>query len=372
MIITFHELGHAVAYLFLTRPDRIDVFIGSYGNKTTKIKFRINKLHFYIKPSFLPLRGGQCQSSKIESDYRKFIIILIAGPLFSFLLSCLLGYIVMSSDLHGAIKLYFFALMLASFMSFCNNLRPYVNKVTGNCSDGKQLQFTYKARSVYREYINGANDFTNKDFQSAKINFLKVMEVVPYETAVIRAFISSLLMLKNNAEAEIYLIRLKETTEFTIIDYLNYGYIQSVTKRSEEAVDNYLKALAIDANNLVGLNNLGYEYIMKEDFADAQKLLEKAISIDPNFAHPYSNLGFLKLLNGDLETGRSLIEKGIELDPNNAYMYKHLGVYYLKSQNKEAATLNFNKAKELDKDVDLEPYQTELALLYESEAKSLL
>ncbi|MEO6851843.1 MAG: hypothetical protein ABI203_05065, partial [Mucilaginibacter sp.] len=45
-IIVFHELGHAFAYLALTRQDKIDIFIGSYGDKKTKLNFKIGKFQF--------------------------------------------------------------------------------------------------------------------------------------------------------------------------------------------------------------------------------------------------------------------------------------------------------------------------------------
>ena len=52
LIAIIHELGHAFAYLVFTKPENIDIYIGTYGNSKNNIKFRAGKLQFYLKKSF--------------------------------------------------------------------------------------------------------------------------------------------------------------------------------------------------------------------------------------------------------------------------------------------------------------------------------
>jgi len=51
LIAVFHELGHALAYLVLTKPRKIDIYIGSYGSRKNVLRFNAGKLRFYVKKS---------------------------------------------------------------------------------------------------------------------------------------------------------------------------------------------------------------------------------------------------------------------------------------------------------------------------------
>src|ERR1700712_5748785 len=88
LIAILHELGHALAYLVLTKPDRIDIYIGSYGNSRNAIQFNSGKLYFYLKRSFPFVKGiGLCHSYKPETNYKRDILILLAGPVFTFIIA---------------------------------------------------------------------------------------------------------------------------------------------------------------------------------------------------------------------------------------------------------------------------------------------
>ncbi len=80
------QLGHAFAYLILTKPDKIDIYIGSYTLEKNAIQFKTGKVHFYIKRSFPFVKAiGLCKSYKAESNYLKYVVILLAGSFFTFL-----------------------------------------------------------------------------------------------------------------------------------------------------------------------------------------------------------------------------------------------------------------------------------------------
>ena len=364
LITVFHELGHAFAYLVLTKPDNIDVFIGSYGNTETWLKFKIGRIHFYIKPSYPFIRGkGMCRSNKDEGNYISKIIILLAGPLFTVLMAFLIGFIALNTNVHGSVKLYCFALIICSVISLYVNLRPRKIKSVNLDNDGKQLLFTITNRKVFSAYVAANEKLGSGEYQTSADMFLKINNLCPGQESFLRPLITSLLLVKNLKQAEEYLIQLAKITEFDIEDHLNLGYIQSVTNRHEAAIKNYREVLAIDGNNLYMLNNLGYELVLKGEYEKGEELLERAIILNPQFAAPYCALGYLKLQTGSLDDGRLLVEKSIALDPNYAYAYKHLGQYYLRVFNKEEALKNFNKAIALDTTIDLAAFMLEVELL---------
>jgi len=348
-IVILHELGHAFAYLALTKQNKIDVFIGSYGNKKTRLNFKIGKLHFYVKLSFpFFTNGGMCQASSMEPNYIKSIFILLAGPFFSFFAACILGFIVFNTEIHGAIKLFVFALIIFSLISLITSLVPRTIRSVNIDNDGKQLLFVIRMRKGYTDYLAACNYMLKEDYAEAVEHLLNVIRVVPNEAKVLRLLSNSLVILKDYQQAEIYLLQLGKISSLTVDESINLGYIQSTSGKRELAVENYKKALEIDPDNQFALNNLGYEYIFNGKYDEGEQLLKKAIELDPEFAYSYNNLGYIKLLTGNLEEGKQLIEKSIEMQPDNAYGYKHLGVYYLKIHDKTQADICFQKALKLD------------------------
>jgi Tfp pilus assembly protein PilF len=359
-IVIFHELGHAFAYLSLTKPEKIDVFIGSYGDKRTRLNFRIKKLHFYIKLSFpYIINGGMCRSSVQATNYKHKMIVVLAGPFFAFFVAVILGSYSFSSEVHGAVKWYCFMLIIWSFISLVSNLIPKTIKKAGIDNDGKQLAFVMRVRKVYSEYLLANEGFLKGEYSFAAKKFAKLTSLFPYEERFSRPLINSLLMSKNFPDAEKYLTEVTKYGIYKAEDYLMFGCLYSFTNRHDLATENYKKVLTYDPNNLVGLNNLAYELTLKEDYCNAEELLNKAIKINPDFSHPYSGLSYIRLQTGFLDEGKQLAEKSIELDPCNAYAYKHLGIYYLKVSDKENALANFNKAIELDGTIDIQEYLEE-------------
>ncbi|HVW16077.1 MAG TPA: tetratricopeptide repeat protein [Mucilaginibacter sp.] len=360
IIIFFHELGHAIAYLILTKQNQIDVFIGSYGDKETKLKFRIGNLFFYIKYGFpLVKYRGQCQADTFVTNYFKEIAILLAGSFLSLLIAGILCLFAFEFEMHGAIKLYVFALIVWSSASLIINLFPLTFR-GGRDSDGRQIFFATRIKKFYNEYATACNAQLNGDYAAATVNLQHLTAVYPKEEKILRQLITALLLLKNFEEAKNYYAQLKMRFELNANDYINFGYLNYRAAEKNLAIDSYKKGLELDPNNLVGLNNLAYQYTLSGEYEQAYELLNKAIEIDPGYSFSYNNLGYLKILAGHSEEGKSLIEKSIEMHSNNSYAYMHLGVYYLKIYDKKQAQANFQKALELDDKVVLENYMQEL------------
>jgi tetratricopeptide (TPR) repeat protein len=363
LITIFHELGHALAYLTLTKQNKIEIFIGSHGERS-KLNFKIGKLHFFIKSGFpFTSQRGLCRATTSELNYLKKIIILLAGPFLSILVACMLGGILFNTDIHGAVKLYIFALIIMSFASLIMNLTPATDSKSGIDSDGKQLLFTLKMRKVYSDYLLALKYTSNEEYANATEKLLKVVSIVPKEVRPLRLLSTNLAVLQDYEKLEIYLERLNVVSSLNINELINLGYCRSIHGKRELAIDSNKKILELDPHNQVALNNLGYEYIFDGRLNEAESLLNKAIELEPNFGYAYNNLGYIKILKGELEQGRQLIEKSIGVEPDNAYAYKHLGVYYLKKNDSEHAEANFQKAIQLDSNVVMENYLSELETL---------
>jgi len=369
LIAIFHELGHALAHLILTKPGKIDIYIGSYGEGKKTIDFRIGKLYFHIKRTFPFVKGiGLCKSDKTGTDYIKRIVILLAGPVFTVVAAIGIGAIIFNTNAHGLIKLYCFAFMFFSIVSLYVNLRPRTirnGKDEYIDNDGKQLLFTLKLKKSYADYITALQCASIGELELAILKLEVILKKLPGEEKILRQLISYTMYAKHYEKALFYLIQLEEKSEFSTKDILNKACMQSLTGHYEESLPNYRLVLKYDAENLTALNNLAYSLVERGEYEEAQQLLKKAENIDPQFYYTYGNLGYLKVLQGDLETGKSLIDKSTEFDGNNAYTYKALGVYYLKLKNADMANECFEKAVELDKRINLDSYNDEIKALSE-------
>lgn len=367
LIAILPELGHAFAYLAFTKPDNIDICIGSYGDQENSGNFRIGKLNFFIKKAFPFVRGiGLCMSSKRETDYRKFIIILLAGTVFTLIMAAIVTFLIVNTNADIRLKIGCYIFLGLSAGSLFANLVPYRlnsfrnfndNSLNLNIeSDGRQLLFTLKVKDNLPLYLQAQEDIQEKNYQAAADKLKQVFISAPGTERIIRQLVKILMQLKSYADAEIYAAQLITKRKPEIADILNIGCLQSLTGKHDEAIETYQKILKRDRKNFIALNNLGDEMVRKGAHKVAQHLLDRAIAIKPDSDYPYINLGHSKLLQGELAEGKLLIDKSISLNKQNASAYVYLALYYSKMGNQEEANNNLSKARELDPGVDTSDY----------------
>ena len=84
-------------------------------------------------------------------------------------------------------------------------------------------------------------------------------------------------------------------------------------------------------------------------------------------ATEFFDAGYKKYEKQDYKGAILDYDRCIEKDPKNADAYKALGIYYLKLKDTNLAIGNFNKAIELDSDIDLGIHADELKQLTEQD-----
>lgn len=350
VITLLHELGHAFADLLLVRSENIDVFIGSYG-KESPINFRIGRLFFHIKPGVR--LAGYCLSEKAEEDYIKRAIIILAGPFFSFIVICILGFFAFNSGINGAVKLYFFVLIIWAFAGLIVNLKSStISNTLG--SDGKQLRFVFKLKRSYAEYVSGLQAFMDGRFVLAAEKLRIVSAIIPYDAFVLRMLINSLLQLNRLAEAETYLDQLEKYSEFNIEDMLTCGYILNLKGQFEGAKLQFEQVLEKEPDNVHALSSIAYIQAATGEPEKALPVIERVLTLNSQYGAAYSVLGFIKLEMGELEEGKSLIEQSLLMDPGYWYSYKYLASYYSKTGDRETALMHLKKANEMNEFITLE------------------
>lgn len=373
LIAIIHELGHAFAYLVFTKPENIDIYIGTYGNSKNNIKFKAGKLQFHLKKSFPFVKGiGLCRSYKQEPDYLKYIIILLAGPVFTFFAAGFFALLIFLTDANLYFQIVAYVFLVFSAFSLIVNLIPrdinssinrLLNKDVFLESDGKQILFNLKIKKARAFFVEAIEHLDNKQYNQVIENLNKVLEAYPGSQKILRLIINISIESRQLGNVSGYFSQLEEKHELSNNDLLQKGIIFSLTKNHKEAINTYSKVLIGNKNNIIALNNIGYELVVEGAYEVAKRALERAIKLNPDFEHPYTNLGYSKIIQGELEEGKQLVNRSLQINNKNADAYKTLGFYYLKSNNSSMARQNFDKALELDPEIDLKEFEDELALI---------
>jgi len=148
LTVAFHEFGHAIPALILTKQ-RVSIYIGSYGNPKNSYYFKIARLEVWFRFNLFKQQLGLCTSS-INSDntFKKFIT-LICGPCASLIIATISSYFVFYFDMHGFLKLIVLIFLLSAILDLFLNLIPnstpiilHNGKKTYN--DGQQLKLLFR------------------------------------------------------------------------------------------------------------------------------------------------------------------------------------------------------------------------------------
>lgn len=139
---------------------------------------------------------------------------------------------------------------------------------------------------------------------------------------------------------ELYLLR-KEIDEYT--DAQNTAGAISALKQ----------LLAKTPNDVVSLNNLGYNYLILKDFDTAISWFNKAIALDPFWDFPLNNRGYCYLQQGRFDDAFPDLFSSYQMNPENSYSLRNLGAYYLQAGNYTKALGYLEGAAKADPETEL-------------------
>ncbi len=138
-----------------------------------------------------------------------------------------------------------------------------------------------------------------------------------------------------------------ETWNYLGVAYWNKGLFT-------EALDAYDRALALDANFAIVLNNRGTLHLSRylslkqpEDLTGARQDFEKAIAVDPKYASAFNGLGAALREAGDIEGAIASWRKAVELKPDFAFALYNLGLSLLGRGDRSEALACFTRYRDL-------------------------
>jgi tetratricopeptide (TPR) repeat protein len=107
--------------------------------------------------------------------------------------------------------------------------------------------------------------------------------------------------------------------------------------RFDQAIDAFLKALAIDPDYELALNNIGALYNSKGRMAEARPYLLRVTSLFPDSFTGFMNLGINYFLANELQNAELTFKKALALKPQSPDAYWRLGHVYLHMKKLELA-----------------------------------
>jgi tetratricopeptide (TPR) repeat protein len=150
---------------------------------------------------------------------------------------------------------------------------------------------------------------------------------------------------KKSKEAREYFERtVKATADFPATmpnAWNNLGILSAREGNTDEAIGYFQKALAINPEHAVALQNLGNAYRQKKDWNAARKTLEHALAVNSGDAEANYGLGMVYAQLNDTERAYEFLQKALAARPVYPEALNNLGILYLRTGRAEEAKKSF-------------------------------
>ena len=135
----------------------------------------------------------------------------------------------------------------------------------------------------------------------------------------------------------------------------------------DQAIEEYKAIVALKPAAFDALNNLGYLYVGKGQYAGAVVQYQKAITIKPDFAEALYNLGVAFVALNQPDSAIAAYQKAVQYDPENHELHNNIGAAHTMIGNPPKAEASYQQAIKLKPDY-ADAYHN-LALLYTYQAR---
>ncbi len=123
----------------------------------------------------------------------------------------------------------------------------------------------------------------------------------------------------------------------------NLGLLAARAGDSEKAIGYFGRALQLDPDHFVALENLGNAYRQQKRWGEARAVLERALAIKPADAEANYSLGMVFAQLDDTPRAYEYLQKALQAHPAYPEALNNLGVLYLKASRRDDAVAAFEQ-----------------------------
>ncbi len=124
----------------------------------------------------------------------------------------------------------------------------------------------------------------------------------------------------------------------------NLGILAARAGRTDEAIQNFQRALQIDPDHLIALDNLGNAYREQRRWEDAKTVLGRALLLNEEDAEANYSLGMVYAQLNDTERAYEYLQKALSARPAYPEALNNLGILYLRTRRQELAEKSFKES----------------------------
>lgn len=348
--ITIHELGHAWAARILTKR-LISVYVGFRGNEKPTVQFRLGKIQFHYQLNPLKWNGGLCQFGPGVLPL-KAILIIVAGPLVSLLLSLGCFWLITTASLHWNLALFLLGVSAGIdfvFTAFPAEIGKEAATGKRRPNDAKVIVQQLRQWRLIRKYAPVGLLWENESYTTVAGRLEELLEKNPGDEKLIALMTDYYILDKNYTEV----VRVYETYGknhvWEINRQINLGVAQINLGKAADAIETYSEVLQREPANDYALNNRAYAFIVAGKYEEALNDLDRMRKTGQIWHYGISNRAFARIRLGRLEEGLKDVWDALRLDEKNAHAYYTLGLYHLRTGNAAKALAQFDKALSLEK-----------------------
>jgi tetratricopeptide (TPR) repeat protein len=212
-----------------------------------------------------------------------------------------------------------------------------------------------KAIEIKKEYAEAIFNISNvffatKQYQES-LNFLnKIENIYKDSTKVFFSKAKNHLKLGNFEQGIEDLNKVIALKKDFFPAYDSRGYLKLLIGNTKEALQDLEKAA--EKKEDLAISNLGlYQYFYEKNYQKSLEYFAKAIQVNPDEYYAYNCRAYVYLLENKLEEAQKDIEFVMKNNKENALAHRNKGILALKKRNFSEASLNFQKAFELDNQI---------------------
>jgi len=124
----------------------------------------------------------------------------------------------------------------------------------------------------------------------------------------------------------------------------NLGILAAREGNYDQAIQYFQRALQIDPEHSIALQNLGSAYLQKKDWPQAKRALERALELNPDDAEANYSLGMVYAQQNDTERAYEYLQKALASRPTYPEALNNLGILYLRTRRPEEAIRSFEQS----------------------------